>query len=160
MFFHGVVQGLDLPDLLALFLWLGAFLVWPLAWPGQGPRLALAPAVILLALGVVLVGVVRFHRSLERAPSPGDRSPACADPLSGKSRLVALTPDLAPWTRTALTGEGGEIGKQLIRAWVARALDRPGRGHGAPARAGRPDPPAGWPGEHPLSRRPAGWLWT
>lgn len=122
VFFHGVVQGLDLPDLFALFLWLGAFLVWPLAWPGQGPRLALAPAVILLALGVVLVGVVRFTDPWSARHPRATEVLHVRDPLSGKGRLVALTPDLAPWTRAALTGEGGEIGKQLIPVLGSREL--------------------------------------
>lgn len=134
VFFHGVAQGLDLPDLLALFLWLGAFLVWPLAWPGGWPRLSLAPAVALLALGVVLVGVVRFTDPWSARHPRATEVLHVRDPLSGGSRLVALTPDLAPWTRAALTGEGGAIGKQRIPVLGPRELWT------APGRAMAPQP--------------------
>lgn len=125
VFFHVVSQGLDMPEILGLFLWLGAFLLWPLAWPGSMPRLSLAPAVVLLALGVVLVGVVRFNDPWSARHPRATVVFHVREAATGKTLLVARTPDLAPWARTVLTGEGGEIGKQVTpilgahRAWAA-----------------------------------------
>lgn len=131
VFFHVVSQGLDLPDLLALYLWLGAFLFWPLAWPGGKARLALAPAVSLLVLGVVLLGVVRF------ADSWTPRHPRATvvlhvhEALSGKAWRVAATPDLSPWARGVLTSDGGDVSRQSLPAltgakvWAAPANAMP-----------------------------------
>lgn len=125
VFFHVVSQGLDMPEILSLFLWLGAFLVWPLAWPGSASRLSLAPAAALLALGVVLVGVVRFSDPWSARYPQATVVFHLREAATGKTLLIARIPDLAPWARTVLTGEGGKLGKQVIpflgarRVWAA-----------------------------------------
>lgn len=130
VFFHGVAQGLDLPAILGLFLWLGGFLVWPLAWPsGRWPKPALAPAVGFLALGLVLLGVVRFSDPWSPRYPQATQVLQARDEVTGKTWIAALTPDLDPWSRAALAGDGGKIGKQDLRPVGRRpvwaAADRP-----------------------------------
>jgi hypothetical protein len=59
--FHSALQGLDLPELAALPVWLGAMAIWPLAWP-QSPRWreSLAPGAAVLALGLAVMAVIHF----------------------------------------------------------------------------------------------------
>jgi hypothetical protein len=131
VFFHGVAQGLDLPAILGLFLWLGGFLVWPLAWPaGRWPRLAVAPAVAFLALGFVLLLVVRFSDPWSPRYPQATTVFHVRDLDTGKTLLASLETTLSPWTRKALTAQGGKIAKQDLRplgrrpVWAAEA--RPG----------------------------------
>lgn len=129
--FHVVSQGLDLPELLALFLWLGALLVWPLAWPDRTPRLAPAAAVSFLLVGVVLLGVVRFGDPWTPRHPRATGVLHVHDALSGKAWRVSVTPDLSPWARRVLTTDGGEVSKQVLppltrsAVWAAPANAMP-----------------------------------
>ena len=113
VFFHVVSQGLDLPEILALFLWLGAFLVWPLATPGRFPRLTMAPAAGLLLLGLVLVGVVRFTDPWSARHPQASVVLYVHDAVTGKARIVTTERakafvDLSPWTLRAMNTYGDE----------------------------------------------------
>lgn len=136
VFFHVVSQGLDMPEILSLFLWLGAFLLWPLAWPGSMARLSLAPAVVLLALGVVLVGVVRFSDPWSARYPQATVVLHVHDAVTGKAHVVTtiqtgdyLDPD--PWTRKAMKGVTDEIEKLDLRpvsrrpVWAVPVADMP-----------------------------------
>jgi hypothetical protein len=132
VFFHVVSQGLDQPMILAVFLWLGAFLVWPLAWPGRFPRLALVPAVALLVFGVGLLGVVRFSDPWSARHPRATEVLHVQDAATGKAWRVATTPDLSPWTRAVLTADGGAISKQPLPPLTSSKV------WAAPAKAGTP----------------------
>ncbi len=130
--FHVVSQGLDLPELLALFLWLGAFVVWPLAWPGApSSRMAAAPAASLLLLGVILLAVVRFGDPWSERHPRATSVLHVQDAVTGKAWRVAPTPDLSPWARLVLTADGGAVTRAplppLTRAkvWTAPARALP-----------------------------------
>lgn len=114
VFFHVVSQGLDQPMILALLLWLGAFLVWPLAWPAATARLSLAPAVVLLAIGLALVGVVRFSDPWSTRHPEATVVLHVQDATTGKAWRAAMTPGLSPWGRAVLAADGGPISKQPL----------------------------------------------
>ncbi|MDP1632272.1 MAG: hypothetical protein Q8L66_12725 [Caulobacter sp.] len=127
VFFHGVAQGLDLPALLGLFLWLGALLLWPLAWPAKTARRVRTPALTVLALGLVLLGVVRVKDPWTARHPQATTVFHVTDDVTGKTWLAAATPDLDAWSRAALTAGGGEVSRQDIAplgrgpVWAAAA---------------------------------------
>ncbi|MCF8505999.1 MAG: M20/M25/M40 family metallo-hydrolase [Caulobacter sp.] len=131
VFFHVVSQGLDQPMILALFLWLGAFLVWPLAWPGRFPRLARLPAVSLLALGLALLAVVRFGDPWTARHPEATVVLHVQDATTGKAWRVAPGRTLPDWSRAVLTADGGEVTRQAMpplgrgEVWAAPAKALP-----------------------------------
>lgn len=127
VFFHVVSQGLDMPEILGLFLWLGAFLVWPLARPDATPRLLLAPAVALLALGVVLVGVVRFSDPWSARYPQATIVLHVHDAVTGKAHIVTTEraksfQDIAPWTIKAMNAEGNDFDRISLPPLSSRPL--------------------------------------
>lgn len=115
VYFHGVAQGLDLPDLLALFGFLGIILAWPLAqragrWPGP----------VLIAAGLALIVVVRFHNPwTERHPQVSQIVYVTDQKQAWR---VTMTPGLDPWTRGVLTADGGAIGSRAFPPLASRKL--------------------------------------
>lgn len=113
-FADGVFLGLDMVELLALFAWLGALLLWPLiqAEP-EAPDLRLAALVVILA-GFAVTAAVRL------IPPWSARHPQAAIVTyvqnldTGKAQRIAPVPDLAPWTEAVLKADGGAIGKQTL----------------------------------------------
>jgi hypothetical protein len=132
-YFHGVAQGLDLPAILGVFVLLGALTVWPLA-ARDGHR-ALWPALGVLAIGIVLVGVVRY-----REPWTGRHPMVTAvfhvsDTATGKAWRISTTPELDAWSRGVLTAEGGTVARRDFRPFQRRDV------WAAPARGAVPPPP-------------------
>jgi hypothetical protein len=114
VFFHGVAQGLDLPAILGLFLWLGAFLVWPLATPTQGSPFAPAPAASLLILGLILLVVVRFSDPWSTRHPQATSVFHVTDAASGKALLISTSSNLDPWSRKVLAAEDGKLVHQPL----------------------------------------------
>ncbi len=107
--FHGVLQGLDIPEAPAAIVWLAALALWPLAWPAAASRWRYAPGATALIAGVAIALFMR-------ATSPwSPRHPQAAEPLyvvnaqTGRAwRADAVSP--GPWSRAVLTADGGAIG--------------------------------------------------
>jgi hypothetical protein len=128
---HNLMQGLDLPELPALVIWLAAFVLWPLAWPepDASKRAAFAPgaAVLIVGLGIA----VWLNATNPYSP----RHPRAVMPLyvvdhdSGKGwRVSPFEPD--PWTRGVLGADGGAIGRRRLPTfrqpvWAAPATPVP-----------------------------------
>lgn len=131
VFFHVVSQGLDQPMILALLLWLAAFLVWPLAWPGRFPRLALLPAVTLLVVGLVLLVVVRISNPWSARHPEATTVLHVQDATTGKVWRVARGSELPDWSRAVLTADGGAVTRQAMpslgggEVWAAPARALP-----------------------------------
>ncbi len=113
VYFHDVAQGLDRPELLALFGFLGIVLAWPLAqrasrWAG--------PA--LIVAGLIGLAVVRFHSPwTERHPQVSQVAYVTDQKQAWR---VVLTPNLDPWTRGVLTADGGAIAPRAFPPLVSR----------------------------------------
>jgi hypothetical protein len=112
-FAHGVFLGLDLVELLALFAWLSALTLWPLAQiegEARADHRLVALAVILLGFGVT--AAVRL------IPPWSERHPRATyvtyvqDLDSGKASRVALLPDLSPWSEGVLKADGGAVSQR------------------------------------------------
>jgi len=132
--FHGVLQGLDVPEVPAAVVWLAALALWPLVWPAPTERRPYAPGAAALMAGL---GIALFMR----LTSPWSaRYPQAAEPLyvvgvqSGKAwRASQVAP--GPWSLSVLTADGGRIGQLRVPG-----LSRPIAA--APARAVPFIPPA------------------
>ena len=106
-FGHGVFQGLDLVELLAVFTWLGGLMVWPLVQDeDRFPRLA---GLGLLLAGFLVVALVRY------LPPWTARHPQASfvsyrlDLDTGKASRVSLMARLDPWSKAVLTADGGAV---------------------------------------------------
>lgn len=104
-YFHGVAQGLDMPMILGLFVWLGALLFWPLA-PHAGPR-GLYPALVVLGAGAVLLLTVRFNDPWT-ARHPRLSNVYQVTDAQSRGWRIALPYALDDWSRSAVTVEGGK----------------------------------------------------
>lgn len=134
-FAHGVFLGLDMPDLLALFVFLGAFLVWPLAQPAEGDRAARLAGLAVMVAGFAGVALVRFDPPwTERHPQPTSVI-YHVDTDSGRAQRASLAPSGDSWTLGALTADGGVISKQTLTG-LRRPVDA------APAKAVAAQAPA------------------
>lgn len=123
VYFHGVAQGLDMPAMLGLFALLAAFALWPLA--ARDGRGALIPALTILAVGAVMVGVVRFGEPWTERHPQATSVFHVTDTTTGKAWRVSNSKVLDDWSRSAITASGGKVEqaemKPLSRAKVWRA---------------------------------------
>jgi hypothetical protein len=113
---HNLLQGLDVPELPALVLWLGTFSAWPLVQPeeGQSRALGFAPGALLTAGGVG----VALYLCLASPYSP--RYPEVTEPLyvvdhdTGKAwRVSPYKP--GPWVEDAvLRADGGVVSQRAM----------------------------------------------
>ena len=106
--FHQLLQGLDLPALAALPVWLAALVLWPLmtSLSDEAGRFAAPAALAVVALGLALfIGL----RDPWTARHPRAVEPVyIVDPAAGRAwRASLLSPD--PWTRDLLRAEGGAV---------------------------------------------------
>lgn len=111
---HGVFLGLDLPALLSVFVWLAAFLLWPLMHPGARdgtdgtqPRSGLGRvAAAGLLGGLALAAVLRW------VPPWTERFPQATlvqhlyDADTGRASWISTEPRLSPWSRRVLAHGG------------------------------------------------------
>ena len=103
-FFHNFLQGLDTAPVCALFAWLAAMIVWPLVPSAQDGRpgsiaRALVPALFCLAVGLGIVGVLRFTNPWS-ARYPRAVTPEIVE--MGNKAWRASLPPLDGWTRAFL----------------------------------------------------------
>lgn len=113
-FAHGVFLGLDMPELLALFAWLAAFLLWPLAQPAEGDRAARLAGLAVLVAGFVGVALVRMDPPWnERHPQPTGVA-YHLDLDSGAASRVSFAPGGDPWTLAVLTADGGAVTEKTL----------------------------------------------
>jgi hypothetical protein len=127
--FHGILQGLDVPEVPALIAWLAALVLWPLAWPSPGARKRFAPGALALFGGLAIA--LFMHAASPWSP----RHPQAAEPLyvvNAQSGRAWRADQVAPgaWSRGVLTADGGAV----------RALRLPGLSQPVAAAPARPVP--------------------
>lgn len=126
-FGHGVFQGLDLPELLALIVWLSALLLWPLAHTGENEKGVRVTAVALIMLGFVLVAVIRLDPPWSARYPQATHAAYFMEPNTGGASRITMTSDVPDWTRQMLTADGGKVGEATLPAgwggkvWAAKA---------------------------------------
>jgi hypothetical protein len=114
-FGHGVFLGLDLVELLTLFAWLSALVIWPLAHGDPEARLDLR----LVALGVLILGFA-VTAVVRLVPPWNARHPQATMVFyvqnldTGKAVRAAQTPDLDRWTEQVLKADGGAVVQRAI----------------------------------------------
>lgn len=122
VYFHGVAQGLDLPAILGLLVFLASIAAWPLA--ARDGRGALVPALVVLAVGALLVGVVRFRDPWTERHPLATSVFQIADTTTGKTWRVSLSEDLDDWSRAALTADGGAVTRGDLKPFARKPVWR------------------------------------
>jgi len=110
---HGVYLALDVPELLAIFVWLAAMLIWPLAHPKFAGAGRLTAFAVLLA-GLAVVVSVRLDAPWSARYPQETQVVYHQDLDTGRAHRASLTPELPAWARTVLTADGGEIAKRSL----------------------------------------------
>jgi hypothetical protein len=113
-FAHGLYQGLDRSELLALPLWIAALVAWPLAQPepkGAGTPFA---AVAVLVAGLALLAYVRLDAPwTARRPQPS-QVVYLLDRAAKNAFRLSLTPDRPAWADAVLRAGGAGIGRRAV----------------------------------------------
>lgn len=116
---HFTYLALDLPELLAIAVWMAAPLVWPLAQPAEGAPPARLLGPLLLAAGLATLFTVRFD------PPWSARHPQAAQvayrlDLDDNTAVRSADVQIA-WTQAALNMDGGDVNAD--RHWAASEGD-------------------------------------
>ncbi|MDB5433633.1 MAG: peptidase [Caulobacter sp.] len=123
VYLHGVIQGIDQAPVLALFAWLGAIVAWPLFQSRDPENGGLAGPLIAMVVGVALIALLNLHDPwTARRPRATDVR-YVADQSDNSFWRISLTPGLDPWTRSALTGDGGALVKRGFEPLTDRPVD-------------------------------------
>ncbi len=130
VYFHGVAQGLDLPAILGLLVFLASIAAWPLA--ARDGRGALVPALVVLAIGAALVGAVRFRDPWTERHPMATSVFHVTEAATGKAWRVSTTPDLDDWSRAAITADGGKVEQAAFPPFARGKAWRAPAGAGAP----------------------------
>lgn len=135
---HGVFLGLDLPAVLALFVWLAALCLWPLAHDATEPDQRQVQAG-LVAAGMLAAGL-GLAIFLRMSPPWSERYPQVTivqhlqDAGAAGALLISTEPRLSKWTADVLARDGGRPSRttdELVARrdfWAAPARPAPLKG--------------------------------
>ncbi|HEY8616986.1 M20/M25/M40 family metallo-hydrolase [Phenylobacterium sp.] len=113
---HILFLGLDMPELLAIPVWLAAILVWPLGQSVEGAPPARLVGPLAMGLGLVLLVAVRLNTPWTERHPQATQVYYHLDQDAGRGWRVAFL-DRTPWVEQALAG-GGPIASR--RHWLFR----------------------------------------
>lgn len=108
VFFHNLLQAIDVPEAPALIVWLAALGLWPLMWPANEER-RFVPGLPFLAVAMAVPLYLHFTRPWT------PRTPQAAEPIyvvnpqDGRAWLADQV-DPGEWTRSWLAGSAGRPG--------------------------------------------------
>jgi hypothetical protein len=132
---HAFMEGLDQPVLPAVVVWIGAMVIWPLAWPKPVQTAwAYGPGALALAASLAIA----LYLNLTSPWSA--RYPDAVMPLyvtdhdTGKAWRVNPEPPDA-WVRGVLTADGGAVGKRTLPGFRGPVFAAPAKAVAAPAPA-------------------------
>ncbi|KRB46703.1 M20/M25/M40 family metallo-hydrolase [Phenylobacterium sp. Root700] len=126
-FGHGLYLGLDMVELLAVIVWLGALLLWPLAHAGENEKGARMAALGLILLGFVVTAIVRFDSPWDARYPQATHAAYFVDAGAGRTWRITRLREVSPWTRQMLTADGATVEKTTLPAgqrgevWAAKA---------------------------------------
>lgn len=124
---HAVQVNLDMVELLAVTAWLAAFLLWPFAHPRLGGA-GTVTAILVLGTALVMLAIIRFDPPWSARYPEATIVQYLVDQTEQRAYRLEAAPNLSPWSRQALTADGGEV-ERLEAAPVWR---RPVHGAAAP----------------------------
>lgn len=108
---HGVFIGIDMVEVQALFVWLSALLLWPLVQAEPEETRPRTVALIVLAVGFAVVGLVRVIPPWSaRHPQPAIVA-YVVQGATGQAKRFSLAPNPPDWARAVLKADGGHIVK-------------------------------------------------
>ncbi len=113
-FAHGIFLGLDLPELLGLFVWIAAMLVWPLADAEAHDLKPLMAGLGLIVAGLTVTAMVRFLPPWTARHPQATLISYVVDAGTGKAQRVSSQATLPAWTKNALIDDGGPLGKVTL----------------------------------------------
>lgn len=131
---HLAFLSLDMPELLALPILLGAMVLWPLAQPQEGapPARLVGPA--LMTAGVAVLLFVRLHAPWDARHPQATYVAYDIDQTAGRAWRISAAERTA-WTDAVLRADGGAI-QRLTTPLFAHPVDAaPARMLAAPAPA-------------------------
>ena len=113
-FGHGIYQGLDQPELLALIVWLAALALWPLAQPAEDQKGARMSALAVILLGAVAVAVVRLDPPWTARHPQATHVAYYLDREAARAYRISDARSLPAWTRGVLGADGGAVEKMKL----------------------------------------------
>ncbi|MDB5450470.1 MAG: peptidase family [Phenylobacterium sp.] len=119
---HSAYLALDLPELLALPMFLAALLVWPLAQPEEGAPPARLVGPVLIAAGVVALLLVRLDPPWDARHPQVSYVVFHIDQDTGRAWRVDVAPRPTAWSSAALKADGGAIAR--YEHWASHGVDR------------------------------------
>ncbi len=123
---HFVAIGLDLPWLLAAFVWLAGLTLWPLLQPLPRGLASIAAAMMLLA-ALAIVAVLRFTDSASPRHPQATVGYYVAEQRTGKFWLATTAPNFSAWSQALLDGGTGPAEQRPLMPLLPRPFVAPAR---------------------------------
>jgi len=111
---HGVHQGLDAPEALALVVWLAALVVWPLAQPDKDVAGTPFVAVAVLLSGVAVLALVRWDEPWSARHPRASEVAYHQDLSTGEAFRVSAAPERNAWSAAVLAADGGSVRSRAV----------------------------------------------
>ena len=112
VFFHNLLQAIDVPEAPALIVWLAALGLWPLMWPAKDER-HFTPGLLVLAVALTIPLYLHFTRPWTPRTPQATEPIYVVNPQDGRAWLADQV-DPGEWARSWLTNSGGRPGNILL----------------------------------------------
>jgi hypothetical protein len=106
---HLVYQGLDLPELLALPLFMAFLVALPLAQPHEDSHHGHGIGLLAIFVGLIVLAMVRWISPWTARHPQATYVAYVQDRDAGRAWRIAIAPGLDAWTRSVLQADGGQV---------------------------------------------------